>query len=133
LFVAPGSELPAFWPGSHGDDHRREQELRAKLGDKVIGLNGRPFGAVDLRTKTVYEFKSGIDPKPSRLKVDPELVKRGWRVVYAHDQEPDPRQRPGRCPDFCSGYDLGTHILAGQRHLSATGPSDGPILLNTQG
>ncbi|MFC8015464.1 hypothetical protein, partial [Streptomyces cinereoruber] len=31
------------------------------------------------------------------------------------------------------GYDLNTRILAGQRHLSATGPSAHPIPLNTQG
>ncbi|MCX2181699.1 LPXTG cell wall anchor domain-containing protein [Streptomyces sp. SKN60] len=69
-------------------DPQLDKELRQKLGDKVVGPNGRRFDAVDPRTKTVYEFKSGIDPKPKQLKVDAELVRRGWRVVYIHGQEP---------------------------------------------
>ncbi|MFB9434611.1 LPXTG cell wall anchor domain-containing protein [Streptomyces showdoensis] len=69
-------------------DPRLDKELRQVLGDKVVGPNGRRFDAVDPRTKTVYEFKSGIDPKPGQLKVDAELVRRGWRVVYIHGQDP---------------------------------------------
>ncbi|WP_406210812.1 winged helix-turn-helix domain-containing protein [Streptomyces sp. NBC_01017] len=40
---------------------------------------------------------------------------------------------PERCPDSCIGYGLDTRILAGQGTFPATGASDHPIPLNSQG
>jgi hypothetical protein len=38
-----------------------------------------------------------------------------------------------RCPDSCTGHELGTRTFAGQRHLSATGASDRHIPANNRG
>ncbi|MFI8520495.1 LPXTG cell wall anchor domain-containing protein [Streptomyces sp. NPDC085481] len=72
-------------------DPQLDKELRQKLGDKVVGPNGRRYDAIDARNKIAYEFKSGVDGKHNQLKVDAEMVRRGWRVVYIHGQEPDPK------------------------------------------
>ncbi|WP_438297611.1 hypothetical protein [Streptomyces sp. HUAS TT7] len=71
-------------------DPKLYKELEAKLG-KAAFKDGRTFDAVNPRTKTVYEMKSGIDQyRPNQLKIDEELAKRGWKVVYITGQQPDP-------------------------------------------
>lgn len=68
-------------PGLH-------KELERVLGKKVM-KDGRVFDAVNQRTRTVYEVKSGIGYDARQLKIDAELVRRGWKVVYINGQEPD--------------------------------------------
>ncbi|MFD5427325.1 hypothetical protein [Streptomyces sp. NPDC127084] len=71
-------------------DPKLHKELERVLGKNVM-KDGRTFDAVNPRTRTIYEMKSGIDQsRPGQLKIDAELVKRGWRVVYINGQHPDP-------------------------------------------
>ncbi|MGW2419458.1 LPXTG cell wall anchor domain-containing protein [Streptomyces sp. NPDC001709] len=66
-----------------------QKELEQVLGKQTM-KDGRVFDAVNQRTKTVYEIKSGIDKYDARqIKIDAELVKRGWKVVYITGQAPD--------------------------------------------
>ncbi|HEY9373002.1 LPXTG cell wall anchor domain-containing protein [Streptomyces sp.] len=69
-------------------DPRLHRELERTLG-KTVMKDGRVFDSVNLRTKTIYEIKSGIGYDARQLKIDAELVKRGWRVVYINGQQPD--------------------------------------------
>ncbi|MEU0054999.1 LPXTG cell wall anchor domain-containing protein [Streptomyces sp. NPDC006334] len=64
------------------------KDLERTLGKDVM-KDGRVFDAVNQRTRTVYEIKSGIGYDARQLKIDAELVRRGWRVVYINGQEPD--------------------------------------------
>lgn len=56
-------------------------------------------------------------------------------AVRSDPQPPGPTRwcsAPERCPDFCTGYDFDTHILAGHGHLSAVRASTHPIQLNSR-
>ncbi|MGW3114784.1 hypothetical protein [Streptomyces sp. NPDC001091] len=64
------------------------KELERALGKDVM-KDGRVFDAVNQRTRTVYEIKSGVGYDARQLKIDAELVRRGWKVVYINGQEPD--------------------------------------------
>ncbi|WP_432030312.1 hypothetical protein [Streptomyces sp. 1222.5] len=64
------------------------KDLERTLGKDVM-KDGRVFDAVNQRTRTVYEIKSGIGYDARQLKIDAELVRRGWKVVYINGQEPD--------------------------------------------
>ncbi|MFF9157558.1 hypothetical protein ACF1AB_35655 [Streptomyces sp. NPDC014846] len=64
------------------------KDLERTLGREVM-KDGRVFDAVNQRTRTVYEIKSGIGYDARQLKIDAELVRRGWKVVYINGQEPD--------------------------------------------
>ncbi|MFJ8111865.1 hypothetical protein [Streptomyces sp. NPDC096132] len=64
------------------------RDLERTLGRDVM-KDGRVFDAVNQRTRTVYEIKSGVGYDARQLKIDAELVRRGWKVVYINGQEPD--------------------------------------------
>ncbi|WP_435970124.1 hypothetical protein [Streptomyces sp. Qhu_M48] len=69
-------------------DPRLYRELKAELGNN-FPRSTRNFDAINMRTKTIYEIKSGIGFDAKQLPVDKALVQRGWRVVYINGQEPD--------------------------------------------
>ncbi|MFF3173087.1 LPXTG cell wall anchor domain-containing protein [Streptomyces sp. NPDC057900] len=69
-------------------DPKLYKELERTLGKDVM-KDGRVFDAVNQRTRTVYEVKSGVGYDARQLKIDAELVRRGWKVVYINGQEPD--------------------------------------------
>lgn len=68
-----------------------------KCQESLPGYPSRRYDAVNHKTRTLYEFKSGVGHDAKQLAVDKRVLAdpryRGYKIVYIHGQDPTPETK----------------------------------------